>query len=999
MYRVLRLWLLLCGLVTSSFSALAQSWNQVAPLDVRTVNGVASGARTAVDAAGNVYVSGTFRGTITLGNTTLTSTGQTDIFVAKLNSAGQWQWAAAGGSAADDSNTGLALDATGNVYLTGDFSGSSAVFGSSTLTNGGATDPYVAKLSASGQWLWATSAAGPVTDHSSGLALDAAGNVLIAGTFGGAAFGSIALFTSGGVNAFVAKLSPSGQWLWAVQGGGPADDYANGIATDAAGNAYIIGYAHSGSITFGTINTSSNTTGGFVAKLNPSGQWQWVEKVASMTVNDSQFANYGHAIAADAAGNVCIMAPFTSVITLGSTTLTSAGHHDIYVAKLNTGGQWLWATRAGGSDTEQGRSIAIDGTGSVYVTGGFKSRPAAFGSSQLSNTSTQATDGFVAKLDASGQWLWASAVASRAGIVEGVAVDAAGNAYTTGQAEDDITLGTIQLPSTQILQNNSSSYADLFVAKISGGQWQWAVREAGGGDQVLGSSTWDAAGNAYVLGYFKGRIQLGNQVLTSPTTAGYVAKRSTSGQWQWAVPITGLDSRNNTVQTISLDAAGNVLISGVYRASLVLGSTTLATPTGSSRIGSFVAKLSADGQWQWAIGTAGNFSTDHSLDAQGNVYLTGTLQNSSTFGTTTLTPSAAQELYVAKLGANGQWQWAIAGPGASSTAIATDASGNSYLTGNYLRSVAFGPTTLTATSGRDIFMAKLTANGQWLWANTAGGASNEFTHDIVVDAAGSVYLTGQFASAMTFGNTTLSYSGDPPNFFGTPDTFVAKADANGQWQWAVSPTCVGTDYGSRLAVDSRGDVYVLGNLQSAAAMFGSTTLVGTSPSAGNRALDVYVAKLSSGGQWRWALSASSQDRNDPIDLAVDASGTVRASGNFRGQNVAFGTIILPNGPYTTGVLLQIGGNVLKTAQPASDAAPVQAYPNPYTSLLTLQLPWSGPIEVTAHDVLGRVRLRKQVRAQAGQQLALPDAASWPSGVYLLTIRQGDRQQVLKVVRQ
>ncbi|MDY0112281.1 MAG: SBBP repeat-containing protein, partial [Candidatus Syntrophosphaera sp.] len=149
-------------------------------------------------------------------------------------------------------------------------------------------------------------------------------------------------------------------WLWAKQAGGTYSDEGNGIAIDSSGNSYVTG-RFQGTATFGT--TTLTTTGSseiadiFVAKLDSSGNWLWATKAGG---NDR---DYGYDIATDFSGNSYVTGYFNGTASFGGTTLTSSGQEDIFVAKLDSSGNWLWAKKAGGTCSESGLSIATDSSG------------------------------------------------------------------------------------------------------------------------------------------------------------------------------------------------------------------------------------------------------------------------------------------------------------------------------------------------------------------------------------------------------------------------------------------------------------------------------------------------------------------------------------------------------------------------------------------------------------------------------------------------------------
>ena len=408
----------------------------------------------AVDASGNSYVTGYFQGSATFGSTNLTSNqGSTDIFVAKLDSNGNWKWAKNAGGSGQDSGNIIAVDASGNSYVTGYFQGS-ATFGSTNLTsNQGSTDIFVAKLDSNGNWLWAKNAGGTGTDYGYGIWVDASGNIYVTGYFRDTAtFGTLPTLTSSGdTDIFVAKLDSSGNWLWAKKAGGSQADYGYSIAVDANGNSYVTGYFQ-GSATFGSTNlTSSGGTDLFVTKLDSSGNWLWAKKAGGTNID------YGYGIAVDASGNSYVTGSFDTSATFGSTTLTSYGSTDIFVAKLDSSGNWLWAKKAGGSQADYGYGIAVDASGHSYVTGYF-TNTATFGSTTLICNGYY--DIFVAKLDSNGNWKWAKNGGGTGGDYGyGIAIDANGDSYVTGSFEGSATFGA--LPPLSSYGN-----ADVFVVKV-----------------------------------------------------------------------------------------------------------------------------------------------------------------------------------------------------------------------------------------------------------------------------------------------------------------------------------------------------------------------------------------------------------------------------------------------------------------------------------------------------------------------------------------------------
>jgi len=385
---------------------------------------------------------------VNFGGITLTSASNapyvTDVFVAKLDPAGNYLWAVRGGGSGSDTGQDIAVDATGNAYITGDFTGSATFVPGTSLTSTGSRGVFVAKLSPTGQWLWATQAGSSVAGIKS-IALDGSGNAYLSGIIFGSStvFGNITLSSAGGVDAFVAKLDPAGTCLWARNAGGSSDDRGNDLAVDAAGNATLTGYFSSDSVAFGSItlnNPSPRSWQLFVARLNSSGSWQWASGAYGTN------STIGRSVGLDANGNAYVTGSFDSPVTFGSTTLAYMGSIDIFVGKLGPTGTWLWAQRAGGVNIEYSYGLAVDGPGNAYIVGGFLGLDTAFGSTALPYSLSD--DAFIAKLNPAGQWQWAERMEGNSGADAAYSVALSPTAEpfvagTTGSAS--MTIGCVTL--------------------------------------------------------------------------------------------------------------------------------------------------------------------------------------------------------------------------------------------------------------------------------------------------------------------------------------------------------------------------------------------------------------------------------------------------------------------------------------------------------------------------------------------------------------------------
>lgn len=430
--------------------------------------GNAGGNAIALDSLGNLYITGRLSGTVDFdpgsGTTNLTSAGNDDIFVQKLDSVGNLVWARSIGGTSADLGQGISVDASGNVYITGYFQGAvdfDPGSGFLSLGSAGSLDAFVLKLNSSGDLVWAMRVGGTGADYGFAVAVDGSGNVYATGYFESTADfdpsgGTTNLTSAGSVDAFVLKLDSSGGFVWADRFGAGADDSGKSIAVDSSGNVYATGYFQ-GTVDFdpgvGTNNLVS--AGGFdvfVQKLDSAGSLVWAKSVGS-TSSDT-----GDGIAVDGSGNVYATGSFLGTVDFdpgaGTTNLTSTGSSDIFIQKLDSSGNLVWARSTGGTGGDTGLSVAVDGSGNVHVTGSFQATVDFDPGAGIANlASAGSADIFVQKLDSSGNLVWAKSVGGTSGdLGVGIAVSATSNVHTTGRfngtADFDPGIGTTNLTAT-----------------------------------------------------------------------------------------------------------------------------------------------------------------------------------------------------------------------------------------------------------------------------------------------------------------------------------------------------------------------------------------------------------------------------------------------------------------------------------------------------------------------------------------------------------------------
>ncbi|MCC3158094.1 SBBP repeat-containing protein [Hymenobacter sp. 15J16-1T3B] len=509
------------------------------------------------------------------------------------------------------------------------------------------------------------------------------------------------------------------------------------------------------------------------------------------------------------------------------------------------------------------------------------------------------------------------------------------------------------------------------------------VHSAATGSQnsVVYASAADAQGNLYITGNFIGTVTFGSFTVSSPGGSVYVAKLDSRGNALWV----NTASAGGLGSGIAVDASGNIYCTGIYLSSSITFGTITISNNGFD--GGYVAKLDTNGNWLWARNiefvdgsTAGGRLA---LDGAGNAYLSGSFYTSASFGGITLANTrSTADVYVAKIDAAGNWLWARSAGSLSvndfSGGIAIDGNSNVYVAGTFQATASFGALSLSSAGGSDIFVAKLDATGNWQWVRSAGSPDDDGGFSIATDHSNNVYVTGYVSPAAAFGSLT------PPSI-GYIDAFVAKLDAAGNWLWARSGGSINSDAGSALTLDTNNNVYVAGYF-SGPGTFGPTAL--TQKGGG----DLFVSKLDAAGNWQWSCSAGSSSADNVGNLSVDAAGNTYVTGYFLGDTASFSSIKLVNSRrgrnmgfvarITTSPLANRHGEPLRAVQtvlfpsPAAAGAPTQL-------AVTGLPPHVQRIEVRLFDAAGRFIRSVGLRAQQGQSAGELPTQGLASGLYLV----------------
>lgn len=449
------------------------------------------------------------------------------------------QWLKGISGAGSQLGKGIAVDAGGNVFVTGTFAGTTDfdpgpgtfLLSSSCpcdVSNPPKADVYLAKYDRNGSFLWALRIGGGDADISGGVSVDAAGNVFVTGTFWGASDfdpgpSAYTLTSAGSSDVFLAKYTTDGALLWAKNFGGILNDTGDDLAIDAGGNCVVTGsFLGNADLDPGVgvaAFNGGNTTDAFFAKFNSAGELLWARDI------EGSGEENGHGISVNPSGEVYITGTFFGTSDLdagaGVTVVSGAGSKDTYLAKYNGSGQFLWGKSFGAAGDEQAVDIAADAAGNLYAVGYFVGTVNfnTDGGTTVLTSPSGLFNGFLMKLSTTGGFQWAFSIGGGGDDASlSVTVDAAGNPCLTGYFQ-----GTVDFDPGPSAYPMTGTGNEIFLANYTpAGSFLWAQKEGAGGDEAAYGIAADAQGFVYITGYFSGTTNF-------ETGSGTVALSSAGG--------------------------------------------------------------------------------------------------------------------------------------------------------------------------------------------------------------------------------------------------------------------------------------------------------------------------------------------------------------------------------------------------------------------------------------------------------------------------------------
>jgi hypothetical protein len=837
----------------------------------------------------------------------LTAVEGTDVFIAKYDASGNYVWAISISGTSEESAKSIALDASGNIYVMGNFYGTVDFDASGPAVPLTAVfyDMYIAKYSNTGGYIWAKNI-GNVTGAA--IALDGSGNVHVTGRFSGTSdfdpsAGTANLIATDGFDAFFAKYTTAGVYVWAKSvDGGTSFVMGDALTVDGTGNVYVAGHFN-GTADFdpsaAIVNlVSAGNYDVFIAKYNSAGTYVWAKRIGGAG-EDSPGA-----IALDASANVYITGYYYGVADFDPAAavvnLTSLGISDVFIAKYSTAGLYTWAKSMGGSGLEQGGALKTDGTGNVYVSGIFNGTADFDPSAGTANLTPAGNyDIFFAKYTTAGVYVWSKSIGGiDQDVNSSLALDGSGNVFVSGHF---YSTGDFD-PSASVVTLNSVTEQSMFVGKYTNlGVYTvaWAARDFEGGYGRAMATITDPAGNVYMTGSYRDKVDFDPSASTAYLTNLngdniFLAKYDAAGNYLWAIQL-GSNNNNDEGTLLTLDALGNIYVAGIFDGTVDFdpsASTADLTSLGAND-DVFIAKYNASGNYIWArnIGSAGQpYITDMEVDANGDLLFSGAF-----WGTVDFDPSAAnvnvtsigsQDAYIAKFNLSGNYVWVknIGGAGAEAIGMSLDVdeTGNIVVAGHYRTTVDFDPSAatmnLTALGGDDIFIAKYNGSGNFIWVKSMGGTAFDRGASVERDATGNLFLTGTFSGTVDF-DPSAAVANITGLSGGTTDVYIAKYDSTGNYIWAKAVGGTNSDLVYSSALDAAGNILITGSFYGTADFDPSAATVNfTAASVGQT--DAFIAKYSASGNYLWASSLGGTANDDGYGVGMGTGGVVYFAGAF-----------------------------------------------------------------------------------------------------------------------
>jgi hypothetical protein len=879
---------------TDCFIAKYDSLNNYAW--VRRFGGTSADAlnQVLVHTDGTIYITGVFSGSISFGTASLSSTGSQDMFVAKYSKDGVYLWSARVGGTGFDENPTIALDTSGNLLFSCTFANTISV-GSTSITSTGNKDALVAKYSPSGTVLWTLKLGGIGIESSAGVKTDFLGNVYCFGQFTSntatTTMGSITLTSQGVTDGFLTKISATGSVTAAIRIGGINVDGVTAVTADSANNIYVTGnHNYSANLLIGATSvSSSNTTNMFVAKLTNSLLVDWFKLEGSYGYSAAQ------AITIYDNNKVVFGGVFSDSLKISNQFVESYGSGNAFICAYNTNGNFEWL-RTGGSliynlSTISKNKILVLGivNDTAYV-GTFRNTSTVAGSRYFwgvigprACTSTTLFEQSVHEASCEGSRTRLYVIASTLG---NPVYQWRKNGVIVGKNSRNFILNNTNLQDSGLYTCtviNDCGSATFTIAKFTvvptaicnrNPPFLW-VKSGGSVNEEMKNHkvVIDKQGNSYVAGLFRTTANFGNG-LSLTSTGGFdlfIAKYNATGVAQWVKKIgsTGTEELNS----LAIDANNNLYITGNCN----LAGTNLVTTfdqISTNKNQYFLVKFSSNGDVRWLRQATNHTATGGTLclDNKGNVYTTLSFQNLLQIDTTLLTQSNnRQALVICKYDSLGNVKLVkkIGDPitgNIGSAALAVDSSGKNIFTiGTINGNVRIDSVNFNTSTAKFFFSKFDTDSLRLKFIKVDSNSSNIAIEQFHLSKNNKIYISfyGEGTLVNIFGSQLRFKIHNFKNASG-----LIQLDTLGNVNWTKAIDGYG-DFITAIASDSFNNVFIAGT---SAEIIGSN--IGGAICKGN----MFFGSFTETGDLRFLKSGT---KAEPSSIALDSVGNCYMAGTFK----------------------------------------------------------------------------------------------------------------------
>lgn len=898
-------------------------------------------------------------------NKTITTNGGQDVFLIKLNADGQCQWAKTiGGSTSLDYSTAIACNGSGVSYIAGRFNGS-IYFpdGVDGLTSTGSSDIFIAKFNYNGACQAAEKIGGTSSDFATSIDIDQSNNIYIGGYFLGTIVfnDAISLASAGGTDGFTAKYNSQFECQWARKAGGSSSDGVNSISVDDSGNISSCGYfAGQMQLSDGILLTGAGSTDAFFVSYDPEGAYlssysiggTGSDEAISIFSTDKDLMTGSFSNTVTIGDNDYISQGSSDIFgILSNGSLPELAAPDINYPQndeleVNLPASFSWQSTSSAEDYDLQVSIRYDFDNTAidveniaatfYEASSLADNRIYFWRLRAGNSTENSlwtppirfiTEESIPE-DISLISPEDNSVIYSMPVLEWDHSDAATSYFI--QLSDDPEMDNIIYEFSNIAENqlpiHNIEYDKTYYWRVKAGNSDFSSdwsnlrsftlrKQFPSAPQLISPYNYQISDQEITLVWSSvlnsDKYQL--QVATDPEFKSPIYNDSTiedtekqlllkkdeyfwrvrsilgenKGFWQQAgvfsitspiIPFAsgGGGDDDDAAYDVSSDSLGNVYLTGYFSSDAILSDSISIVSNGGKDI--FLVRYDSRGNCIWArsAGSSGDdLATAVINDDSGNIFIGGAFSGTVSFDDNTeLASNGGEDVFIAKYDSSGSFIWAKSFGSIALdrlTGMKSHDGINISISGYYSDTLIVDPDldTLFSSGTSDIFLARLDSSGSFEWAKGFGNEEFDQANGIAVDNNGSIYLTGFFADEVDFGDFTIESAGEE-------DIFISKFDDQGNCLWARSAGSVsGSDNASAITCSPNGNIYLTGSYSSTIHFSDTDSLV----SSGTR--DAFFVSYDTNGNHVWSFSGGGNGLIDTgNDIEYATNGNVYSLGTF-----------------------------------------------------------------------------------------------------------------------